>query len=172
MREYIPKSVAPEHARQHSREKKRAKDQRYRLRQKVKKEVQERTDYEQGFVGWQGPIDQQLVLKSMIPDAKEKVYEFTRRTGRVINITQIHALNKRLGRRTLDYIPGKSFVTISSKERPGGRVGINRTRGYKALSALSVPYYREMTVPEVRAVLTLLVAKDGITIYGDPIDEI
>lgn len=114
------------------------------------------------------PRDQRKDLAGKLPWARDRIYEFFKRTGRSIDFDDVHRRNIVCGRKVVDLLPGRSSLCLTFDVPGKKRSGISRDKAQVIARQLGIPYWREMQANELRAALLILIHKDGIDAFGRP----
>lgn len=141
---------------------KRAQNKRAWQRQKAKNEMEKKKQELKKWGKWRTFEEQ---WSDAVEWSEETLEIFMRRTGRIVNLRQKHYHISRRGEVILDIVKEeyggmRTWLTLT----PGGghRPLLNQEHLRNICKKLGIPYYREMSTDEMRAVLTLLANMDGI----------
>jgi hypothetical protein len=140
--------------------KKKRNRQAYDRRQKAKREMEVKEKEERKWLSSKTMPEQ---FAREVKWAKFQMTKFMERTNRDFNLGRIHHHTQRRGQKVVAMLEsefGRSPTWLTIRQGYGRRAGLNQTQLRHLCKLLVVPYYRQMTTDEMRAVLILLAWKD------------
>lgn len=138
----------------------------------IKRERRERVQKKESDDRWSRYISPSQKLNMELQEAKVVTADFMKRTGRILNLSNIHYHMSRRELTVMDVITKdlgkpKSWLTLSWT--PGHKRMLNQKELRYVCVKLQVKHWREMRTREMMAVLLVLSWMDGIDLKQDEI---